>query len=225
MASERTDGGDRTGSPRERYRAQVRAEVLDHARAQIAEAGLAALSLNAIAKRMGLSGPALYRYFAGRDELLTALVKDAYQSLADALRAANSPPGGLAALARAFRAWALADPHRYFLLYGTPLPGYRAPDDTTAVSRRIMRVLLDACAAAGAVPASGAPVVAHLDEHRAWAQGHPAPPEVLHRALTFWTRLHGLLSLELAGQFAGMGFDPEVLYAAEVDALTGRRDA
>nr|WP_281196671.1 TetR-like C-terminal domain-containing protein [Streptomyces lushanensis] len=51
--------------------------------------------------------------------------------------------------------------------------------------------------------------------------GHPAPPAVLHRALTFWTRLHGVLSLELAGHFAGMGFDPERLFAAELDELTG----
>ena len=75
-------------NPRERYRAQVREEVKRHAWEQIASAGVTALSLNAIAKEMGMSGPALYRYFAGRDELITALIRDAYRSLADTVRAA-----------------------------------------------------------------------------------------------------------------------------------------
>ena len=72
--------------------------------------------------------------------------------------------------------------------------------------------------ARGARPAT--PFAEHLQEHRQWAHGHPAPPATLHRALTFWTRLHGFLSLELAGHFTGMGFDPELLYTAELDDLT-----
>ncbi|MEU3499889.1 TetR/AcrR family transcriptional regulator [Streptomyces hundungensis] len=117
------------GTPRERYRAQVRAEIKQHAWEQIGTAGASALSLNAIAKQMGLSGPALYRYFAGRDELITALVREAYRSLADTLGAAAETSGAdLAALAHALRGWALEDPNRYFLVYGTPVPGYHAPD-------------------------------------------------------------------------------------------------
>ncbi|MFE0516825.1 TetR-like C-terminal domain-containing protein, partial [Streptomyces sp. NPDC058964] len=106
---------------------------------------------------------------------------------------------------------------------GTPVPGYHAPDDITAIAREIMSVLLDVSTAAG--PAAPVPgdFDAHLAEHRQWAADHPAPPEVLHRALVFWTRLHGLLSLELAGHFTGMGFDPELMFAAEVDALAGGR--
>ncbi|MEV3859050.1 TetR/AcrR family transcriptional regulator [Streptomyces sp. NPDC050095] len=213
-----------TKTPRERYRAQVRAEIKEHAREQIATAGASALSLNAIAKRMGLSGPALYRYFAGRDELITELVKDGYQSLADTFRAASHAAASgdqLAALAGALRAWALEDPHRYFLLYGTPVPGYEAPGDTTAIASEIMAMLLDACAALPDERSPG-PFDAHLAEHRDWADGHPAGPTALHRALTVWTRLHGVLSLEAAGQFGGMGFDPGELYAAELqDLLAG----
>ncbi|MFE3504549.1 TetR/AcrR family transcriptional regulator [Kitasatospora sp. NPDC059160] len=209
-----------TATPRERYRAQVREEVKRHAREQIAAAGASALSLNAIAKRMGLSGPALYRYFAGRDELITALVRDAYRSLADTLRVGAEGGADLRALAHALRLWALADPQRYFLIYGTPVPGYHAPEDTTAISGEIMTVLLDACAAAPAGRGSPPAVLAdHLADHRDWASGHPAPPEALHRFLSLWTRLHGVLSLELAGHFAGMGFDPALLYAAELDDL------
>ncbi|WP_143676258.1 TetR/AcrR family transcriptional regulator, partial [Streptomyces milbemycinicus] len=76
-----------TTTPRERYRAQVRMEVKKRAWEQIATAGASALSLNAIAKQMGMSGPALYRYFASRDELITELIRDAYRSLADTIRA------------------------------------------------------------------------------------------------------------------------------------------
>ncbi|MFF4980687.1 TetR/AcrR family transcriptional regulator [Streptomyces sp. NPDC001046] len=213
---------EKGATPRERYRAQVRAEIKQRAWEQIATAGASALSLNAIAKQMGMSGPALYRYFGGRDELITALVRDAYRSLADTIGAAAADGGAdVTVLAQALRAWALADPQRYFLVYGTPIPGYHAPDDITAIASEIMAHLLDACAEA---PADGPETgfAAHLADHRDWAADHPAPPAVLHRALTFWTRLHGALSLELAGHFTGMGFDPARLYEAEVAALTHR---
>ncbi|MEW1720309.1 TetR/AcrR family transcriptional regulator [Streptomyces sp. NPDC093109] len=207
-----------TETPRERYRAQVRGEVKERAWEQIATAGASALSLNAIAKRMGMSGPALYRYFAGRDELITELIRDAYRSLADTFRVAAEPGADVAVLAHALRGWALADPHRYFLIYGTPVPGYHAPADITAIASEIMATLLDACAAL-TPDASATPFDSHLDTHRKWADGSPAPTPAVHRALTFWTRLHGVLSLELAGHFNGMGFDPGLLFAAELDDL------
>ncbi|GAA2599219.1 MULTISPECIES: TetR/AcrR family transcriptional regulator [Streptomyces] len=211
----------RTTTPRERYRSQVRAEVKEHAWEQIAAAGASALSLNAIAKRMGMSGPALYRYFDGRDELITELVKDAYRSEADAFRAAAEAGADLAGLAHVLRGWALDDPQRYFLIHGTPVPGYRAPDDITEIAAETMAVIVDACAA---LPPDGTATAfdTHLDTHRRWAGSRPAPAPALHRALSFWSRLHGVLSLELAGQFTGMGFDPALLFAAELDDLLGR---
>ncbi|WP_034089551.1 TetR/AcrR family transcriptional regulator [Streptacidiphilus albus] len=209
-----------TRTPRERYRAQVQAEIKDRAWQQIATAGASALSLNAIAKQMGISGPALYRYFAGRDDLVTELVRDAYRSLADTFHARAAAGAGLGDLAHALRQWALDDPQRYFLVYGTPVPGYRAPEDTTRIAREIMTVLLDACTAQQPAPTPTSPLDAHLSEHRAWAGAHPAPPSALRRALTFWTRLHGVLSLELAGHFTGMGFDPTELYNAETETFT-----
>ncbi|WP_411104755.1 TetR/AcrR family transcriptional regulator [Streptomyces sp. cmx-4-9] len=216
-------------SPRERYRRQVREEVKEKAWQQIAGSGASALSLNAIAKQMGMSGPALYRYFANRDELITELITDAYRSLADAFAAvgaAGPGPAHLAGLAQALRRWALADPHRYFLVYGTPVPGYHAPQDVTAIASEMMSVLLDACAAAGTHPGGGGSAAVQAFEvqlagHREWAADHPdAPAGVLRLALAFWSRLHGALSLELAGHFAGMGPDPALLYAAEVEGLT-----
>ncbi|WP_194814801.1 TetR/AcrR family transcriptional regulator [Nocardia sp. XZ_19_385] len=206
----------KTGS-RERYRAQVRAEIKQHAWDQIATAGVSALSLNAIAKHVGMSGPALYWYFANRDELITELIRDAYRSLADAVRSAFDSGSGVPGLAHAVRDWALEDPQRYLLIYGTPVPGYHAPDDTTAISNEVMTVLIEAFAALPAdQPAT--PFDAHLESHRQWAPD-AVSAATLRRALTFWTRVHGVLSLELAGHFTGMGFDPALLFADEVDAL------
>lgn len=205
-------------TPRERYRAQVRAEIKEHAWEQIATAGASALSLNAIAKRMGMSGPALYRYFASRDDLITELIREAYRSLAGTLRSASATGAGLAGLAHALRGWALEDPQRYLLIYGTPVPGYHAPEDITAISAEIMTALLDACAEL-TPDGPATPFSTHLAGHRGWASDHPAPPAALHRALAVWTRLHGLLSLELAGHFDGMDFDPALLFGAELEDL------
>jgi AcrR family transcriptional regulator len=252
MSSEEYGMADATRSPRERYREQVRDEIKAHAWEQAATTGPAAISLNAIAKRMGISGPALYRYFRNRDELITDLILDAYRDLSGTLQAAAaqadptgaSPAARLAEAAGAFRRWALEAPHRYLLIYGTPVPGYHAPPEATALAATIMKVLLDAFTdalsagagagagdadaaagtgagaggAGGSVPEAAAALEQDLAAHRTWAAGHPAPPEALRHALTFWTRLHGVLSLEVAGHFTGMEFDPALLYAAETDA-------
>ncbi|MFD9947833.1 TetR/AcrR family transcriptional regulator [Nonomuraea sp. NPDC059023] len=207
-----------TMTPRERYRAQVRAEIKQHAWEQIATTGASALSLNAIAKQMGMSGPALYRYYASRDDLITELIRDAYRSLADTVQEAAAAGADLAGLARAMRAWALEDPQRYLLIYGTPVPGYQAPDDITLISSEIMTALLDAAVKLPA-RAPATPLDAHLADHRDWAAGHPAPPEALRRGLSFWTRVHGVLSLELAGHFNGMRIDTALLFEAELHDL------
>ncbi|MCZ7456245.1 TetR/AcrR family transcriptional regulator [Streptomyces sp. WMMC940] len=214
------------GTPRERYRAQLRAEIKERAREQIAAAGAPGLSLNAIAKQMGMSGPALYRYFASRDELITELIRDAYRSLAETIRTAATTETDLAAPGRALRTWALEDPQRYFLVYGTPVPGYHAPDDVTTIASEIMDALLDAAHPTGTAVRSpdddhpDAHLEAHLAGHRRWAADHPAAPAALRRALLFWTRLHGILSLELAGHFTGMGLDAAELYESELRHLT-----
>ena len=217
---------DAVRSPRERYREQVCDEIKAHAWAQVATTGAAALSINAIARQMGISGPALYRYYRNRDELITELVLDAYRDLSATCLAAvtqgDPPKARLAAVAAAMRGWALAAPHRYLLIYGTPVPGYQAPPAATAAAATIMTILLDAFAelgtAHGPVPEAAAAFDSHLAAHREWAADHPAAADALRRALTFWTRLHGVISLEVAGHFTGMAFDPALLYSAETEA-------
>ncbi|MFE9845272.1 TetR/AcrR family transcriptional regulator [Streptomyces goshikiensis] len=208
-----------TTTPRERYRQQVRAEIKARAWEQIAAAGTSALSLNAIAKHMGLSGAALYRYFTGRDELLTEMVRDAYQSLVSSFRAvAARKEGDLAALAHALRTWAIEDPQRYFLVYGPPVPGYRGPADITAMASEIMGIVLDVCAST-ALDGPATPAEIHAATHETPLSKGPAPASALRLAVSFWTRLHGVLALELSGHFAGMGLDPALLYEAELDLL------
>jgi AcrR family transcriptional regulator len=214
---------------RERYRAQVRGEVKQAALRQLAQAGPAGLSVSAIGKQLGVSGPALYRYFASRDELLTELVIDAYHDLAGALRAAASqapsqePRARLEALARAYRSWALAQPHRYRLLYGPPLPGYdahaqRLVDASQAAMNQLLAVLREL--GDRTAPALPQPLASQLT---AWGQARDpgTGPATALRAVLIWSRLHGLVSLEIAGNFASMGIDPDQVFEAQLGALTG----
>ena len=211
---------------RERYRAQVRDEAKQAALAQLAQGGPAAVSISAIGKQLGVSGPALYRYFASRDELLTELVIDAYHDLAESLAeaagqaAGQDQPARLEATARAYRAWALAQPHRYRLLYGPPLPGYDAhAQRIVEAAWPAMKVLLDALGESIHGTGLPQPLAAQL---AAWAQPHSpgAGPATALRAVLAWSRLHGIVSLEIAGNFASMGLDAEQLFEIQLATLT-----
>ncbi|MGH3878401.1 MAG: TetR/AcrR family transcriptional regulator [Actinophytocola sp.] len=205
---------------RQQYREQTRQEAKRIALEQLAEHGTAGISVNAIGKRMGVTGPALYRYFANRDALLTELIADGYHDLADTIEAAiaTTRTGRLRAAATAMRDWATAAPHRYLLLFGTPVPGYEAPAHTLDAARRSMAALLSA-----AGPDTGKPRRSTL--HRqlaAWGERTDLgdlTPRQLHWGMTVWTRLHGVISLEVAGQLTLSGIDPELLLRAEVDQL------
>src|SRR4051794_1206375 len=127
---------------------QTRA-ILGRARAQLAEVGPAALSVRQIARDVGLVSSAVYRYFPSRDELLTALIVEAYDELGDAVEQADAGVRRRADLARRFRAvadaihdWARANPHEYALLYGSPVPGYVAPDATVSPAVRVSGTFL-----------------------------------------------------------------------------------
>jgi len=213
---------------RERYRAQVRDEVKQAALLQLAESGPAGLSISAIGKQLGVSGPALYRYFASRDELLTELVIDAYHDLADALTdAARHAPGlhpraRLEDIARAYRSWALAQPHRYRLLFGPPLPGYNAhAQRLVEAAQASMNVLLGVLRQLG--DRTGNPPAEPLASQLlalARTYGPGVDAAIALRAINIWSRLHGLVSLEIAGNFASMDIDPGHLFEAELVTLT-----
>ncbi|MCL3859904.1 TetR-like C-terminal domain-containing protein [Actinotalea sp. K2] len=135
---------------RERARAEFTADLLDAARARLAADGAAALSLRAVARDLGVASSAVYRYVPSRDGLLTLLIIEAYDAVGTACEAAaaqareaGAAPGQVwLATGRAFRAWALAHPHSFSLVYGTPVPGYAAPTDTVPHAVRIWVVIV-----------------------------------------------------------------------------------
>jgi AcrR family transcriptional regulator len=212
---------------RERYREQVRQEVKEAALAQLAQAGPAGVSISAIGKQLGVSGPALYRYFASRDELLTELVIDAYRDLAAALTAADDPGrdphARLVAIVRAYRAWALAQPHRYRLLYGPPLPGYDAHAQRLVDAAQESMNLLAGVAGQLGGGEDATPAVTGLlaSQLTGWARRRDlsVSPATALRAMLIWSRVHGIVSLEIGGNFASIGVDPGQLLEAELAAL------
>src|SRR3954464_11629306 len=143
---------------RARVRAEMTEEIKTVARRHLATDG-ANLSLRAVARDVGMASSAVYRYFASRDDLLTALIIEAYDAVGEtaerAAAAAASAGGGFAgplvAVGHAVREWALAEPHQWALIYGSPVPGYQAPQDTigpaTRVVLQIAAIIRDAAAA------------------------------------------------------------------------------
>ncbi|MFE2076107.1 TetR/AcrR family transcriptional regulator [Streptomyces misionensis] len=225
----------RPRSPRERYRDQTRAEIKEIAVRQLAAGGLESVALLRIAKEIGMSGPALYRYFASRDDLLAELVVDAYKAVAAKVQAVDVSAGGrraLHALATAFRDWAVAQPHLYLLIQGTPVPGFRPPDETLAHARAVLGPFLPVFVKGRPVPSVN-PLVGEFSH---WLRADAAvgewvqqwtglPPEdpasavALTGAITAWPQMHGTVSLESAGQFTGMGHRPATLLAVQIDML------
>ncbi len=215
---------------RERQRQETLAEIKARAMDQVAEGGAGSVSLNAIARAMGMSPAALYRYFSGRDALLAELVVEAYGSLADAVQqAADGAPGDgdvrLVAVARAYRDWALAHPNSYLLIFQTSSGSGvdLDPDRTVAAAQRSMDVFLSVL---DGVDAGGTELDPELaGQIRAWgqrAQPSDLPAGRLYLGLLTWTRLHGLISLELGHHLASTGVDPALLYEAEVQSLLQR---
>ncbi|MGZ9828116.1 TetR/AcrR family transcriptional regulator [Tsukamurella ocularis] len=191
---------------RERARAELTAEIIRSARDQLREVGAAALSLRAVARDLGLASSAVYRYFPSRDALLTALITDAYNALGDAVEAADAAADGprarWLAAGRAVRTWAVAHPHEYTLLYGSPVPGYHAPAETTAAAIRTSGTLARIAALGhGRAPA---PSGVYAEQLRvvADAVAPDAEPAQLALALLAWTQLFGAVGFELFGQFA-----------------------
>lgn len=209
---------------REETLRRIKALALD----QLGRAGAAELSLRAIAREIGIVSSAIYRYFAGRDELLTALIIDAYDDLADALeRAGTTGRGGARRrwldVCAAFRAWALAAPHRFALIYGTTIPGYRAPQDTVAPAARVVRAFL--APATGARPA-GTPRLGRRLRSQLATTGTALEVDVEDPALVVllgaFAQVIGLLTLELGGHLIG-SFEPaDELFTALLEQEAGR---
>ncbi len=219
---------------RDRQRQATVAEIKALARAQLADGGAGAVNLRAIAREMGTTSSALFRYFPSYNDLISALLADAYHAHADALAAAVDarPPsdhaGRWAALCHAYRDWSLSSPAEFALTHGTPVPGYQAPVQVTgpAAARTITTALgvYAAAVAAGAADPARSPVPAGLQAGPLWqallaGQAHDHEPRLAGIILTAWASIIGYLSAEIFGSLTGLVMDPDRLYHAHVRAV------
>jgi AcrR family transcriptional regulator len=237
-----TPTGTAPRTARERARAEITGEIKAVARRQLAEQGSAALSLRAVAREVGMVSSAVYRYFPSRDDLLTALIVDAYNAVGEAAEqelAARRRSGLVprwVGVSRAIRTWALAHPHEYALIYGSPVPGYSAPQDTIDPAARVavalLRIVVDGVGSGEIAAHDSAPVPRSVRSDFAGLRASAAPgvPDaVISRTLIAWSQLFGSISLEMFGHLHNVihdydaYFDLQMRQAAEFLA-TGSRE-
>jgi len=214
---------------RARARIEVTSAIKDEARRQLAAEGAAKLSLRAVARELGMVSSALYRYFPSRDDLLTALIIDAYDSLGETAEAAHTAvadEGHLqrwVAVCEAVRGWALGHPHEYALIYGSPVPGYSAPDTTVPAASRVGLLLMDIVRDAHRrLGVARTPIPAELrpEADRLAADLAPdLPAEVSVALVAAWAQLYGLVGFELFGQFNRVVEDRETFFRYAVSRI------
>jgi AcrR family transcriptional regulator len=203
---------------------------------QIAEFGATALSLRAIARELKITAPAIYNYFPSRDHLVTALIVDAYTSLGDSQKAileSVSKKDGVtrfSALGIAYRDWAVTYPQRYQLIFGTPIPNYDAPEDTTTPAAawallpliETIQILSDeGDLRAERLAKPSAQLKSMLETWKQFA-GNVAETEVLYIAYVVWSRVHGLVALELGGQLPSFFSDPGEIFRREIATMVSQ---
>ena len=230
---------------RQERRSQTVQEIKTLAMQQVSEGGPDAVTLSGIVREMAMSPAALYRYFASRDALLADLVVDAYDDFADSVLEAaqdRSDEGQhLADVLNGARDWALANPNAYRLIFQTSIGSGQelAPERTIPAASRSMTTIVEAIAAVADAASetrteskADSKTVAQPDPGldialQAWAERSQLaqyPRSVLLLGLTAWTRLHGIMSLELGGHLPATGIDAGLLYAAEVEAIRAQAE-
>ncbi len=224
-------------TPREQARSRTMADITRIGREHLVTYGAAGLSLRAVARDLGVVSSAVYRYVASRDELLTLLVVDAYAELGEAVSLAEAataqPRDDFAArwraLAGTVRDWALAEPSRYALVFGTPVPGYHAPPEATSeAGTRVITALLclaaeaEAAGACPVVPPAGVPDSVRGDAERIRGQyGLALSDAMLTATVLAWVALFGAVSFEVFGQYGPETFaEPAAMFAALIDLVS-----
>jgi AcrR family transcriptional regulator len=203
---------------------------------QIAAFGAPALSLRSIARELKITAPAIYNYFPSRNHLVTALIVDAYTSLGDSQKSTlvtiSKKDGAtrFSALGIAYRDWAVTYPQRYQLIFGTPIPNYDAPEDTTTPAAAW--ALLPLIETIQTLYNKGnlqlrrlvklTPQLKSMLE--TWKQftGNVAETEVLYLAYVVWSRVHGLVMLELGGQLPSFFTDPGEIFRREIATMVNQ---
>jgi AcrR family transcriptional regulator len=202
---------------------------------QIAEFGAPALSLRAIARDLKITAPAIYNYFADRDALVTALIIDAFLSFGDSQLEARDAVaeedliGRIKSIGLAYRDWAHAHPHHYQLIFGTPIPGYRpSADEILPASARSISALfsvVDNIRKAGKLTITSYPEVKteYKPYYDTWKNhvGDVHPLSVC-AAMLIWSRVHGIVSLEIQGNVPPYGEKGDALYMLELNLIAAQ---
>jgi AcrR family transcriptional regulator len=224
---------DAPRTARDHAREELTRAIMASARRQLAEVGPAALSVRAVARDLGMASSATYRYFHSRDALLTALLVEAYDELGEAVEKAERSVADRTDLAdrwttlcHAVRDWAVGNPHEYALLYGSPVPGYAAPETTVPAASRVPQALLAVirdAQAAGLPLGAPAPRVSGrearaLEGVRVLTDGE-VDDERLVRSMMAWATLFGHISLELFGHMHRGVLDYDAHFAQVIDVL------
>ncbi len=199
---------------------------------QIAEFGAPALSLRAIARELKITAPAIYNYFPDRDALVTALIIDAYKSFGDSqLEARDSVPvtdviGRLHAIGMAYRTWAHTYPQRYQLIFGTPIPGYEGPlmEILPSAARSLSALIsvIEQLRVTGKLNIKSFPEVntEYKADFETWKKfGGDTDILSMSVAMVIWSRVHGIVSLEIANNLPPFGASGDELYLFEMDAI------
>lgn len=219
---------NRSEGIRARNRAALEAEILRVGREHLGSHGAAALSLRAVARELGLSSSAVYRYVDSRDELLTRLIVAAYDAMADHVEAALAGLPRRASASRRFRTlsqatreWALASPHEFALIYGSPVPNYHAPAERTEpAGTRVPNLLV------GLLNQIDGPHAPSRRDARAMAtlltfpayQAAGISAATVRRGMTAWTLVLGTVTAEVFEQFgADTISDWDAYFEAVVD--------
>lgn len=210
----------------------MQAQILDTARKHLAEVGPAALSLRAVAREIGVASSAVYRYVASRDELLTRLIVAAYGELgeaveqAEAARRRNDVKGRWRAACNAIRDWALANPHDWALVYGSPVPGYAAPEETIEPAARVVAILVQIVADARGASGESEPVrpVALRTQLQQIAKQLDVAlsPGAVAAVAEAWTMLVGMVSMEQFGHYARTLDPADAYFAWQIDRIATR---
>jgi AcrR family transcriptional regulator len=206
--------------------------IKDTAWDQIAKFGAPSLSLRSIARELHITAPAIYNYFPRRDDLVTALIIDAFSSFGDSqIEARDSIPaenhkGRLKAIGLAYRNWALSYPQRYQLIFGTPIPGYEAPKEKVlpfgARSLGALVSVVEDCRKTGHLRVEDFPSVTpgYEPAFEVWlSYSKDASILSLSVAILIWTHVHGLVSLEIGNNLPPFGLRGDALYLYELDLL------
>jgi AcrR family transcriptional regulator len=222
---------------RQETRDRIETQIIELGRRHLVTEGAVGLSLRAIARDLGMVSSAVYRYVSSRDDLLTLLLVDAYSELADVVDRAGAADGSwrdqLLAMAHAARAWAIDQPARWALLYGSPVPGYQAPRErTVGPGTRVVGALFGAIGAGiatGDIPqsnvAAAQPLSSDFDLLREEFE-FTGDDSAVAKCFLLWAGLVGAISLEVFGQYgADTLTEPGAVFDTQVRLLIGVLDA